>query len=128
VRSGSVKDAFLARVKAERPLIYGSVLAQAKRIEESGDRLVLMFVASQKIEPAFDKYRAFFEQTATQIAGRKVSVVAEVAATDADAPVEKRTAQDAGNKAMLKEKALADTAVQTMLEVFPAEIRDVEEM
>jgi len=128
VRSGSVKDAFLARVKAERPLIYGSVLAQAKRIEETGDRLVLMFVASQKIEPAFDKYRAFFEQTATQIAGRKVSVVAEVAATDADAPVEKRTAQDAGNKAMLKEKALADTAVQTMLEVFPAEIRDVEEM
>jgi DNA polymerase-3 subunit gamma/tau len=128
VRSGSVKDAFLARVKAERPLIYGSVLAQAKRIEEIGDRLVLMFVASQKIEPAFDKYRAFFEQTATQIAGRKVSVVAEVTANDADAPVEKRTAQDAGNKAMLKEKALADTAVQTMLEVFPAEIRDVEEM
>jgi DNA polymerase III subunit gamma/tau len=128
VRSGSVKDAFLARVKSERPLIYGSVLAQAKRIEEIGDRLVLMFAASQKIEPAFDKYRAFFEQTATQIAGRKVTVVAEVSATETDAPAEKRNAQDAGNKAMLKEKALADTAVQTMLEVFPAEIRDVEEM
>ena len=128
VRSGSVKDAFLARVKAERPPAYGSVLAQAKRIEEVGDRLVLMFAASQKIEPAFDKYRAFFEQTATQIAGRKVSVVAEVSASEADAPVEKRNLQDAGNKAMLKEKALADTAVQTMLEVFPAEIRDVEEM
>jgi hypothetical protein len=31
-------------------------------------------------------------------------------------------------KSELREKALADTAVQTMLEVFPAEIRDVEEM
>jgi DNA polymerase-3 subunit gamma/tau len=126
--SGSVKDRFLARVKAERPLAYGSVLAQAKRIEEIGDRLVLMFAASQKIEPSFDKYRAFFEQTATHIAGRKVTVVAEVSAAEADAPVEKRNAPDAGNKAMLREKALADTAVQTMLEVFPAEIRDVEEM
>jgi hypothetical protein len=57
-----------------------------------------------------------------------VTVVAEVSATETDAPAEKRNAQDAGNKAMLKEKALADTAVQTMLEVFPAEIRDVEEM
>ena len=128
VRSGSMKDAFLARVKAERPPAYMSVLAQAKRIEEDGDRLVLTFAASQKIEPAFDKYRALFEQTATQIAGRKVSVVVDISATDADRPADTPKAQDAGNKAMLKEKALADTAVQTMLEVFPAEIRDVEEM
>ncbi len=34
----------------------------------------------------------------------------------------------ADKKSALREKALADTAVQTMLEVFPAEIRDVEEM
>ena len=31
-------------------------------------------------------------------------------------------------KAALKEKALADAGVQALLEVFPAEIRDVEEM
>ncbi len=31
-------------------------------------------------------------------------------------------------KTVLKEQALADAGVQAMLEVFPAEIRDVEEM
>jgi len=29
---------------------------------------------------------------------------------------------------VLREQALADASVQTMLEMFPAEIRDVEEM
>ena len=31
-------------------------------------------------------------------------------------------------KSALREKALADAGVQALLEVFPAEIRDVEEM
>ena len=31
-------------------------------------------------------------------------------------------------KTVLREQALADAGVQTLLEVFPAEIRDVEEM
>ena len=35
---------------------------------------------------------------------------------------------DADKKTALREQALADAGVQTMLEVFPAEIRDVEEM
>ena len=35
---------------------------------------------------------------------------------------------DPAKKAALKERALADAGVQALLEVFPAEIRDVEEM
>jgi DNA polymerase-3 subunit gamma/tau len=127
-RAGSVKDAFLARVKAERVSAYMSVLAQAKRIEEHADRLVLVFVASQKIEPAFDNYRAFFEETATRVAGRKMSIIAEISAVDVDGSPGIRIAQEPEKKAVLKQKALADVGVQTMLEVFPAEIRDVEEM
>jgi DNA polymerase III subunit gamma/tau len=128
-QAGSVKDAFLARVKAERNSAYMSVLAQAKRIEEHADRLVLVFVASQKIEPAFDNYRAFFEETATRVAGRKMSIIAEIsAAAEADGSPGIRIAQEPEKKAVLKQKALADVGVQTMLEVFPAEIRDVEEM
>jgi hypothetical protein len=34
----------------------------------------------------------------------------------------------AGQESVLREQALADAGVQTMLEMFPAEIRDVEEM
>ena len=36
--------------------------------------------------------------------------------------------KSADKKSALREQALADAGVQTMLEVFPAEIRDVEEM
>ena len=39
-----------------------------------------------------------------------------------------RPAADLEKAAALKEQALADTGVQALLEVFPAEIRDVEEM
>jgi hypothetical protein len=35
---------------------------------------------------------------------------------------------DADRKLALKEQALADAGVQALLEVFPAEIRDVEEI
>ena len=35
---------------------------------------------------------------------------------------------DNGRKPTLREQALADAGVQALLEVFPAEIRDVEEM
>ena len=41
-------------------------------------------------------------------------------------PPEVAAAED--KKAALKEQALADAGVQALLEVFPAEIRDVEEM
>ena len=35
---------------------------------------------------------------------------------------------DSNRKSTLREQALADAGVQALLEVFPAEIRDVEEM
>ena len=38
------------------------------------------------------------------------------------------TDEDADRKAALRQQALADAGVQALLEVFPAEIRDVEEM
>ena len=39
-----------------------------------------------------------------------------------------RASAPSDRKSSLKEQALADASVQAMLEVFPAEIRDVEEM
>ncbi len=123
------KDAFLARVKAERPPAYGTVLAQAMRIELDNDRLVLTFSASQKMGPAFETYRAFFDQTALQVAGRKVAVVADMSGVEPNTTVNGSAQEIAVKKAALREQALADSGVQTMLEIFPAaEIRDVEEM
>ena len=51
------------------------------------------------------------------------------ASADAAAPGAKTAdKQSAARQSALREQALADANVQTMLEVFPAEIRDVEEM
>jgi hypothetical protein len=51
-------------------------------------------------------------------------------ATSAGAPEAsgKADGAKADRKAALREQALADAGVQALLEVFPAEIRDVEEM
>ena len=49
-------------------------------------------------------------------------------AADHAAGAKAPTQQSAEKKSALREQALADAGVQTMLEVFPAEIRDVEEM
>ena len=55
-----------------------------------------------------------------------------MAASTGDAPAGGGAAEGgakaADKQSALREQALADAGVQTMLEVFPAEIRDVEEM
>jgi hypothetical protein len=58
-------------------------------------------------------------------------VQAEGGAVAAAAPSTEPSRKDAGDqgaKRDLKAEAMSSTAVQAMLDVFPAEIRDVEEM
>jgi hypothetical protein len=74
------------------------------------------------------------------VAGRKVAVVSALVDPPADAtgdapaaaptasPETGGTAAAADRKPTLREQALADARVQALLEVFPAEIRDTEEM
>ena len=120
----------LAEARKSSAILYNTVLVQAQRLEVLGDRLVLTFAASFKFGPAFEKYRATIENIASTLAGRKITVEADGTGADplpADGP-KSRTAVDVQRQAALKEQALADTGVQAMLEVFPAEIRDVEEI
>ncbi|HUR32674.1 MAG TPA: DNA polymerase III subunit gamma/tau [Vicinamibacterales bacterium] len=125
----ALKDAVLAEARRSSSMMYNTVLIQAQRIEVLGDRLVLTFASSFKFGPAFEKYRTALEAIATRLAGRRIAVEAdgtgaETAAPDAPA----RPAVNVEKQAALKEQAMADTGVQALLEVFPAEIRDVEEM
>jgi hypothetical protein len=110
-------------------VLYNTLVVQAQRMDVSNDRIVLTFVAAQKIGPTFDKYRPVLEALATRMAGRKISVLSDTSAKEppADGSAAAQAA-DADRKSSLKEQALADAGVQAMLEVFPAEIRDVEEM
>ena len=76
---------------------------------------------------------ALWEPRFGSVAGRKIAVAGVQADTSAAAapPAEGAASADAKSaekKSALRDQALADAGVQTMLEVFPAEIRDVEEM
>ena len=125
----ALRDAVLAEAKRASPVLYNTVIAQAQRLELSGDRLRLVFPASQKPGPAFEKYRPALEGIATKLAGRKIQVEADATGPrPASASAPGKPAVDAERKSALKEQAMADAGVQALLEVFPAEIRDVEEM
>ena len=128
----ALKDAVLNEARASHKMLYNTLLVQAQKMEVLGDRLVLTFAASFNYRVPFEKYKGTIASIASKLAGRNIGL--DVDATGADAPTEEsaqgrgRPPVDAGKQAALKEQALADTGVQALLEVFPAEIRDVEEM
>jgi DNA polymerase-3 subunit gamma/tau len=133
--STSFKDALLAEIRKSKAVFYNTVVAQAQKIEVAGDRVAFTFSPNQKtLLSMFEQNRAWLESIAQQVSGRKIAM----SGTQTDAPATAQPAQAdatpaadakaADKKTALRDKALADAGVQTMLEVFPAEIRDVEEM
>jgi hypothetical protein len=89
--------------------------------------------AQRALKDQFEQQKAWLESIAQPIAGRKITMVSSQSdgtAAPSGAAVDQASAdkQSAEKKSALREQALADAGVQTMLEVFPAEIRDVEEM
>jgi DNA polymerase-3 subunit gamma/tau len=123
----SFKDALLAEVRRTKEAFHGMVLAPAQNIEVTGDRVTVTFSAGQRTQrDQFEQNRAWLESIAQQVAGRRIAVACVLA--DAPAPPGDGAQKAADRKAALREQALADAGVQAMLDVFPAEIRDVEEM
>ena len=122
------KDALLAQIKSGKPVFYNMVVAQAQKIEVAPDRVTFTFTPNQRaLRDTFEQHRGWLESIAQQVAGRRIAAACLVAApTDASEPPADGTAAD--KKSALRQQALADAGVQTMLEIFPAEIRDVEEM
>jgi len=133
----ALKDAILAAIRDSKSVFYKTVVAQAQRIDMTGDRVTFTFGTVQRgLREMFERERGWLESLAQQVAGRKVafaSVQADAlqsAGADAAGAGEPANAEkkDADRKSALKEQALADAGVQALLEVFPGEIRDVEEM
>jgi DNA polymerase-3 subunit gamma/tau len=126
----ALRDAVLNEARRSSPILYNTVLVQAQKLEVLGDRLVLTFASSFKFGPAFEKYRATIETMATTLAGRRMTVEADGSGAEAPAPAapSPKASADPQRQASLREQALADSGVQALLEVFPAEIRDVEEL
>ena len=133
-----MKDAFLAEVRVGKSFFYNTVVAQAQRIEVAADVITFSFLpAHRALREQFDEARAWLETTAERVSGRRIAVTAvqaaaSTAATAAPAAAQGVAAPPAPAKPAgardLRAEALSSSAVQAMLEVFPAEIRDVEEM
>ncbi|PYR55998.1 MAG: DNA polymerase III subunit gamma/tau [Acidobacteria bacterium] len=128
----TLKDALLAEIRKSKNVFYNTVVAQAQKIELADDRVTFTFSPTQRtLRDEFERNRSWLETVAQQIAGRKIAVAALLPdAAKNDKPDATTAPADpaAVKKSALREKAMADAGVQALLEVFPAEIRDVEEM
>ncbi len=134
----NLKDALLAEIRKSKNVFYNTVVAQAQKIEVAGDRVTFTFSPNHRtLRDVFEQNRAWIESAAQQVSGRKIAVTsvqsdasgsAAPASPVDDAAQKASDKKSADKKSALREQAMADAGVQTMLEVFPAEIRDVEEM
>jgi hypothetical protein len=125
------KDAFLAEIRKKSVPFYSMVVAQAQSIELTGDRVTFTFLANQRsLRDQFEEKRSWLESIAEQATGRKLTVTATSvpAAASPAGGQQKEAVAVPDRKTELREQAMADAGVQAMLEVFPGEIRDVEEM
>ena len=119
------RNAFLGEIRKAKVFFYNTVVAQAQMIEFGPDRVTFSFLpAHRALRDQLEQNRSWLEQTAAAVAGKKMPVVAahaETTASPAAIPA-------APPPVDLKTTAMADSAVQAMLDVFPAEIENVEEI
>ena len=139
-----LKETFLSEIRKQKKFFYGTVVAQAQRIDLEGDKAVFVFGPQHRaLRIQLEQHRSWLESTLSQLAGRKMMVVAGGPPSPAGqrpsaAPAgfgETTSAPEKGSASVvpdrqqeLKDRAMADTGVQTMLDVFAAEIKDIEEM
>jgi hypothetical protein len=100
------------------------------------DRVVFTFLPTHRaLRDQFEQAAGWLRELATRVAGRPIAV----SAAQADEPLEVAAGETEVAEAAaetpprpaardLKAEALASSTVQAVLEVFPAEIRDVEEV
>ena len=109
-------------------MLYSMVVAQAQKVELSGDSLVFTFAPAHKsLKTQLEGKRAWLEQLAQTVVGRKIALVTR----DGEAaPVTVSTADLAkvAKSADLKARAKSEPTVQAILDVFGGEIDTVEEV
>jgi hypothetical protein len=107
-------------------------VAQAQRIDLTDDTITFTFSPTQRaLREQCTEAKQWLESAAEKAAGRRITVKAvggEVGAVAPKAEQPKAETAVAAGKRDLKAEAMSSSAVQTMLEIIPAEIRDVEEM
>jgi DNA polymerase-3 subunit gamma/tau len=131
VAAAELKDAFLNEVRKSKKFFYGAVVAQAQRIDIESDRVVFTFAPQHRaLRVQLDQSRTWLDALASQLSGRKMTVASAEGASTSSKPgaaVPASVTPEKDRQSDLRQQALADSGVQAMLDVFAAEIKDVEE-
>lgn len=124
------REAFLAEVKT-KPVFHRMVVAQAERVDVTPEGIVFAFSAGQKrLCDQLEEQRPWLESVARRLAGRPVPVTAVVTpgnGEDGGAGPGDEAHSGAGRKDDVKAAAMADPTVRALAEVFPVEIREIED-
>jgi DNA polymerase III subunit gamma/tau len=126
--SSALKDALLAEIRSVKNTLYSLAVAQAQRIDVTDERITFTFAANQNVARGqLEQNRAWLESVAERLSGKRMPVTA-VQSDTATPPSAGGEPAVAAPKRDLKAEALASSGVQAMLDVFPAEIREVEDL
>jgi DNA polymerase-3 subunit gamma/tau len=136
VPAPALKDRLLAEIRGAKGFFYNTVVAQAQKIEVTDDRVTFTFLPVQRaLWDQCQQAGPWLTEMAERLAGRRMTVTAVQAAAPQAAPVSEpasesraEAAPNDGNARDAKSEAMSSPAVQALLDVFPAQIRDVEEM
>jgi hypothetical protein len=120
--------------KTKAKFIYNTLIASARRVEVADGVITFVFgMRPSTLQGQFEAQRVSLEEIATALAGRpmRIATVDEKdggAASGSGGSGPRANAASPGDQDKLKAAVMNEPAVQAMLDVFPAEIKDVEEM
>ncbi len=136
--SVGLTDAFVEEVRRTKDAFYKMTVAQAHRVDVEGDRIVFSFAPARRVgKEQVEKNRAWLEPLAARVAGRRMVVAASISEPETAGPASspasgaasaKSPATPSGPPEDLKAEAAADPGMQTLLELMPLEIKDIERL
>ena len=119
----------MSSIREGNKTLFSMVIAQAQKIDLVGDTVVFTFAPNHKsLSSQLDAKRAWFEQLAQSVAGRKLRLVIKEGTPIATSAPSASDAAKGARAADLKARAKAEPTVQAVLDVFGGEIEDVEEL
>ena len=138
VDNSQQKAKLMAEIKRTKKFFYGTVVAQAQRIEFRADQLVFAFTPAQKtLADQLTQNRVWLEGTIEKVLGRKLKVMSEQCAVLSEPESEAKNPPDFDQQRrktvdetsdVLRKRAMSDTVVKATLDVFSAEIDDVQKL
>ncbi len=135
----TLKDSFLAEIKAGKSTFYNLVVASAYSIDVTPEKITFTFQPNKKNAKAqCEDQKAWLGTIAEKVAGRPLPVAIVLADADAlpapapaslGSPVAAPSGQraDLSSEASAKEEFMANATVQAVLEIFPVDKTTIEE-